>query len=97
MKHVNRFSNKDSRSVTDIFCSSAATHLLMQHNNRCGGVSRQTPASVPAHFEEEPVSFGHAIQLMLVLFQEVNVTFFRNKFQELKRNMTDVSRAFLFI
>lgn len=37
----------------------------------------------PAHFKEEPVSLGHAVQLMLMLFQQVNVTLFRNKLQEL--------------
>lgn len=39
----------------------------------------------PAHLKEEPVSLGHPIQLMFMFLQKVNVTFFRNKFQELKR------------
>ena len=39
----------------------------------------------PAHFEEEPVSLCHTVQLVLMLFQEVNVTFFRNKLQELNK------------
>lgn len=39
----------------------------------------------PAHFEEKPVSLGHAVQLVLMLFQQVNVTLFRNKLQELNK------------
>lgn len=39
----------------------------------------------PAHFEEESVSLSHAVQLVLMLFQQVNVTLFRNKLQELNK------------
>lgn len=39
----------------------------------------------PAHLEEESVRFGHTIQLMFVLLQQVNVTLFWNKLQELQR------------
>lgn len=42
--------------------------------------------SIPAHLVEEAVSFGHAVQLMLVLLQEVHVTLFWNKLQHLRRS-----------
>jgi hypothetical protein len=35
--------------------------------------------SVPAHLVEEAVSFGHAVQLMLVLLQEIHVTLLWDK------------------
>lgn len=50
----------------------------------------------PAHFEEEPVSLGHAVQLMLMLFQQVNVTLFRNKLQELNRRKNSEVHAHFF-
>lgn len=40
---------------------------------------------VPAHVVEEAVSTCHAIQLVLVFLQKVNVVLFRNKLQELPK------------
>lgn len=40
---------------------------------------------VPAHVVEETVSARHAIQLMLVFLQKVNVILFRNKLQQLPK------------
>lgn len=46
---------------------------------------------VPAHFKEEAVSPGHALQLMFVLLQQVNVTFLWDKLQQLQRTKDSVS------
>lgn len=40
---------------------------------------------IPAHFKEEAVSPSHPLQLVLVLLQEINVTFFRDKLKQLWR------------
>lgn len=47
---------------------------------------------LPAHLIKEAVSLGHAVQLMLVLLQEIHVTLLWDKLQQLDRNRTIIKR-----
>lgn len=46
---------------------------------------------VPAHFKEEAIGPGHALQLVFVLLQQVDITFFRDKLQQLQRRKCSVN------
>lgn len=43
------------------------------------------PSPIPAHLVEEAVGFGHAVQLVFVLLQQVDVALLRDKLQQLPR------------
>lgn len=49
---------------------------------------RQSAACIPAHFKEEAVSPSHPLQLVFVLFQEIDVTFLRDELKQLQRYNT---------
>lgn len=49
------------------------------HLNLTTGLIYTNKPFVPAHVVEEAVSAGHAVQLVLVFLQKVNVALFRNK------------------
>lgn len=49
------------------------------------GPSRGRRSHKPAHLVEEAVGFGHAVQLVFVLLQQIDVTLLGYKLQQLRR------------
>ena len=50
-----------------------------------GAVRSERARHIPAHLVEEAVGFGHTVQLVFVLLQQIDVTLLRDELQQLWR------------
>ncbi len=64
-----------------------STTLMMSSEVRCFTIMW---LCVPAHFKEEAIGPGHPLQLMFMFLQEINVTFFWDKLQQLQRHKNNI-------
>lgn len=66
------------------------TQLLFSEQVWFEAVGSSDASHIPAHLVEEAVRFGHTVQLVFVLLQQIDVTLLRDKLQQLWRKEKNV-------
>lgn len=78
-----QFRNKDPHTAPVLCCPPSRSDLQSAVLTR-GRRALKHP-HIPAHLVEEAVRFGHTVQLVFVLLQQIDVTLLGYKLQQLRR------------